>query len=81
MFNSMFAFLEALRISQRLLLSYSHQHGHGHGSDTTGYRSNEASLLLGGGVVDITHHPLPAGLVSIWEKTIMSSLQSTCGSL
>lgn len=70
---SMFALLEALRISQRLLLSYSHQHGHGHGSNTPGYRSNEASLLLGGGVVDITHHPLPAGPASIWEKTIMAS--------
>lgn len=77
---SMFALL-ALRICQRLLLSYSHQHGHGHGSNTTGYRSNEASLLLGGGVVDITHHPLPAGPASIWEKTRMSSPKSTGGSI
>lgn len=44
-----------------LTVSYRHQHGHGHGSHTTRYRCNEASLVLGRGIVDITHHPLPAG--------------------
>lgn len=44
-----------------LMVSYRHQHGHGHGSHPTRYRSNEASLFLGRGIVDITHHPLPTG--------------------
>lgn len=58
---SMIALLEALIISQNLMFPYRHQHGHSHGSNPTGYRSNKASLLLGRGVVDITHHPLPTG--------------------
>lgn len=59
--KSLFALLEALIVSQSLMLSYRHQHGHSHGSHATGYRSDESSLILGRGVVDITHYPLPAG--------------------
>lgn len=59
--KSLFALLEVLIMSQSLILSYRHQHGHGHGSHTTRHRSDESSLILGRGIVDITHYPLPAG--------------------